>query len=47
MTTISLDGHTLTPSEVMRIATGDAVVEVSKDELARVESASSVVERIL
>lgn len=47
MTTISLDGHTLTPSEVMRIATGDAVVEVSKDALARVESARSVVERIL
>ena len=45
--TISLDGHTLTPSEVMRIATGDAVVEVSKDALARVESARSVVERIL
>ena len=47
MTTISLDGHTLTPSEVMRIATGDAVVEVSKDALARVASARSVVERIL
>lgn len=47
MTTISLDGHTLTPSEVKRIATGDAVVEVSKDALARVESARSVVERIL
>lgn len=47
MTTISLDGHTLTPSEVMRIATGDAVVEVSKDALARVVSARSVVERIL
>jgi histidine ammonia-lyase len=47
MTTISLDGHTLTPSEVMRIATGDAVVEVSKDALARVESARSVVKRIL
>ena len=31
----------------MRIATGDAVVEVSKDALARVESARSVVERIL
>lgn len=47
MITISLDGHTLTPSEVMRIASGDAMVEVSKDALARVESARSVVERIL
>lgn len=47
MITISLDGHTLTPSEVMHIATGNAKVEVSTDAMARVLSARSVVERIL
>ena len=47
MITISLDGNTLTPSEVMHIANGNAKVVVSSDAMARVHSARSVVERIL
>jgi histidine ammonia-lyase len=44
---ISLDGHTLTPAEVMRVATGNAQVSVSTDAIPRIEAARSVVERIL
>ena len=47
MTHISLDGHTLTASEVMLIARKKATVSVSSDALERVHSARSVVERIL
>ena len=47
MTIISLDGHTLTTAEVMRIATGNAQVSISKDATPRIEAARSVVERIL
>jgi len=47
MTIVSLDGHTLTAAEVMRVATGKAQVTVSKDALPRIEAARSVVERIL
>ena len=47
MMMISLDGHTLTPAEVMRVATGNAHVSVSTDAIPRIEAARSVVERIL
>jgi len=47
MTMISLDGHTLTAAEVMRVATGKAKVCVSTDAIPRIEAARSVVERIL
>jgi len=47
MTIISLDGHTLTAAEVMRIAHGGAQVSVSLDAIPRIEAARSVVERIL
>ena len=47
MTMISLDGHTLTAAEVMRVATGNAQVSVSPDAMPRIEAARSVVERIL
>ena len=44
---IALDGHTLTSSEVLRIASGDATVSLSSNALPRVNAARSVVERIL
>jgi histidine ammonia-lyase len=44
---ISLDGHTLTAAEVMRVATGKAQVSISPDAMPRIEAARSVVERIL
>jgi histidine ammonia-lyase len=44
---ISLDGHTLTAAEVMRVATGNAQVSISPDAMPRIEAARSVVERIL
>jgi len=44
---ISLDGHTLTAAEVMRVATGDAQVCISSDAAPRIEAARSVVDRIL
>ena len=47
MTMISLDGHTLTAAEVMRVATGNAQVSVSPDAMPRIVAARSVVERIL
>jgi histidine ammonia-lyase len=47
MTMISLDGHTLTAAEVMRVATGKAQVSISPDAMPRIEAARSVVERIL
>jgi histidine ammonia-lyase len=47
MMMISLDGHTLNPAEVMRVATGNAHVSVSTDAIPRIEAARSVVERIL
>jgi len=47
MTLISLDGHTLTAAEVMRVATGNALVSVSTDAIPRIEAARAVVERIL
>ena len=47
MTMISLDGHTLTAAEVMRVATGNAQVSISPDAMPRIEAARSVVERIL
>ena len=47
MTMISLDGHTLTTAEVMRVATGKAQVSISPDAMPRIEAARSVVERIL
>ena len=47
MTMISLDGHTLTAAEVMRVATGDAQVCISSDAAPRIEAARSVVDRIL
>ena len=47
MTIVSLDGHTLTAAEVMRVANGQAQVAVSKDALPRSEASRSVVERIL
>ena len=47
MKNISLDGFTLTSSEVLRIAQGKASVSISSDALVRVQSARSVVERIL
>jgi len=47
MTMISLDGHTLTAAEVMRVATGDAQVCISSDAGPRIEAARSVVDRIL
>ena len=47
MTMISLDGHTLTAAEVMRVATGKAQVSVSTDAIPRIAAARSVVERIL
>ena len=47
MMIISLDGHTLTPAEVMRVATGNAHVSVSTDAIPRMEHSRSVVERIL
>ena len=47
MTTISLDGHTLTSAEVHRIAFGNAEVALSSDAHPRVDAARSVVERIL
>ncbi len=47
MMDIALDGHTLTSSEVLRIASGDATVSVSSNALPRVNAARSVVDRIL
>ncbi len=47
MTVIALDGYTLTSSEVIRIATGDARVALSNNAMPRVHAARSVVERIL
>ena len=44
---IALDGHTLTSSEVLRIASGDATVSLSSNALPRVNAARSVVDRIL
>ena len=44
---IALDGHTLTSSEVLRIASGGATVSLSSNALPRVNAARSVVERIL
>ena len=47
MKNISLDGFTLTSAEVSRIAQGKVTVSISSDALVRVQSARSVVERIL
>lgn len=47
MQEIALDGHTLTSSEVLRIATGNAKVSLSSNAIPRVHAARSVVERIL
>ena len=47
MNLITLDGHTLTPAEVMRISTGHAQVTVSPDAMIRVHASRAVVERIL
>lgn len=47
MNHVTLDGHTLTSSEVGRIASGDATVSVSKDAMIRIRSSRDVVERIL
>ncbi|MAE79536.1 MAG: histidine ammonia-lyase, partial [Euryarchaeota archaeon] len=47
MKDISLDGFTLTSSEVSLISLGKTTVSISPDALIRVQSARSVVERIL
>ena len=47
MKDISLDGFTLTSSEVSLISLGKTTVSISPDALIRVKSARSVVERIL
>ena len=44
---ITLDGTTLTSSEVVEIATNNSLVKVAEESMIRVRNARSVVDRIL
>ena len=47
MRTITLDGTTLTSSEVVEVASKNALVSIAEESMIRVRNSRSVVERIL